>query len=294
MNIGGAKAMACMRRQKQSARSVLCGPGALCAQFSEKSGRDLFGDVPQPLFLAVADVDEGHLREFVAAQNQVDPERREVPDKRRDEAERHENRPHPDEVAEKAEAGIAARAENAAHEAGVHRGADDVNGADPHHDLQVLLCLLGELDHRHDDRVADQDDDAAEHRGQEGQPEQALGVALRAGHVAGADRLAEDDRRAVCDAEAEHRSEVAHHRDDRVRGDDVLAEVAHDDRVHREGEAPDEFILYDTFRRLSTANLPFSAGVCATRRLETSVYARRVCRPIRKKYFTRPPFLLII
>ena len=90
MNIGGAKAMACMRRQKQSARSVLCGPGALCAQFSEKSGRDLFGDVPQPFFLAVTDVDKGHLREFVAAQNQVNPERREVPDKRRDKAERRD------------------------------------------------------------------------------------------------------------------------------------------------------------------------------------------------------------
>ena len=149
MNIGGAEAMACMRRQKQSARSVLCGPGALCAQFSKKSGRDLFGDVPQPLFLAVADVDEGHLREFVAAQNQVNPERREVPDKRRDKAERRDAG-DPAEDEHRVQADVEHERDRVEHRADAHlfHGGDELLDRDRHDDREegaVELPFLGVL-----------------------------------------------------------------------------------------------------------------------------------------------------
>ena len=89
-----------------------------------------------------------HPRPFhklIRAQQEIDPHRRQFQHRRGQKAKRYRITPHVDRVADKAEAAVPARPENAGNQRGIDRLAHHVIGIDQQHSFQEAFARLRQV-----------------------------------------------------------------------------------------------------------------------------------------------------
>ena len=103
-------------------------------------------------------VNRGNFPKLVKAENKVDYKRRKMKNKGTEKAQRNRNTPHDDGIAQKAKAGVAAGTEDTGNYRGIDCLTDYIVRADQQHHIQIGISRIGQLDHRDNQRAADQDD----------------------------------------------------------------------------------------------------------------------------------------